>query len=63
MHRKNRENIDEHEKSPEHLKASEEAYIELSELYNWSRIECVKDDKLRSIEDINDEILKIIKEI
>ena len=61
--RKNRENIDEHEKSPEHLKASEEAYIELSELYNWSRIECVKDDKLRSIEDINDEILKIIKEI
>ena len=61
--RKNRENIDEHEKSPEHLKASEEAYIELSELYNWSRIECIKDDKLRSIEDINDEILKIIKEI
>lgn len=61
--RKNRENIDEHEKSPEHLKASEEAYIELSELYNWSRIECIKDEKLRTIEDINDEILKIIKEI
>ena len=61
--RKNRENVDEHEKSPEHLKASEEAYIELSELYNWSRIECIKDEKLRSIEDINDEILKIIKEI
>lgn len=61
--RKNRESIDEHEKSPEHLKASEEAYIELSELYNWSRIECIKDNKLRSIEDINDEILKVIKEI
>lgn len=61
--RKNRENIDEHEKSPEYLKDSEDAYIELSELYNWSRIECIKDNKLRSIEDINDEILKIVKEV
>ncbi len=61
--KKNREHLDEHEKDPEHLKHAEEAYIELSELYNWSRIECVKDDKIRSIEDINDEIFKIIEEI
>ena len=61
--RKNREHIDEHEKSQEHLKQAEEAYIELSELYNWDRIECVKDDKLRSIEDINEDILNIIKEM
>ena len=61
--RKNRENIDEHEKSPEYLKSSEEAYIELSELYNWNRIECIKNDKLRTIEEINDEIIKIVEEI
>ena len=61
--RKNRENIDEHEKSPEYLKASEEAYIELSELYNWDRIECIKENELRTIEDINDEILKLINEM
>ena len=61
--KKNREYLDEHEKSPEHLKHAEEAYIELSELYNWSRIECVKDDEIRTIEDINDEIFKIIEEI
>ena len=61
--RKNRETIDEHEKSPEYLKASEDAYIELSELYNWDRIECIKDNNLRTIEDINDEILKIVEEI
>ena len=61
--RKNRESIDEHEKSPEHLKASEEAYVELSELYNWDRIECIKDNKLRTIEDINDEIFEIIEKI
>ena len=61
--RKNREFIDEHEKSEDHLKNAEKAYVELSELYNWSRIDCVKDDKLRSIEDINEEILKIVEEI
>ena len=60
--RKNRELIDEHEKSSEHLKNAEEAYIELSELYNWDRIECIKDNKLRTIEDINEEILKLIEE-
>ena len=61
--KKNREFLDEHEKNPEHLKHAEDAYIELSELYNWSRIECVKNDEIRSIEDINDEVFKIIKEI
>lgn len=61
--RKNRTTIDEHEKSIEHLKSAEEAYIELSELYNWDKIECIKNDKLRSVEDINNEIINIIKEI
>ena len=60
--RKNREYLDEHEKSSEHLMHAEEAYMELSELYNWDKIECVKDNHLRSVEDINEEILKIIDE-
>jgi len=60
--RKNREFIDEHEKSEEHLKSAEKAYVELSELYHWNKIECIKDGKLRTIEDINDEIYKIIME-
>lgn len=60
---KNRENLDEHEKSSEHLKQAEEAYIELSELYNWNRIECVKDNELRTIEDISEEIIKLVEEI
>ena len=59
---KNRESLDEHEKSPEHLKNAERAYVELSELYNWDRVECIKDNKLRSIEDISDEIFKIVNE-
>ena len=60
---KNRKFLDEYEKSPEHLKNAEEAYVELSELYNWSRIECIKDGKIRTIEDINNEILNIVKDI
>ena len=58
---KNRQFLDEHEKSPEHLKNAERAYVELSQLYNWDTIECVQDNKLRSIEDINNEIyMKIV---
>ena len=61
--KKNRENLDENEKSPEHLQGAERAYLELAELYNWDKIECVKDGVLRSIEDINDEILNLIEEM
>lgn len=61
--KKNRVNLDENEKSPEHLKGAERAYLELVELYNWDKIECVKDGELRSIEDINEEILKLIEEM
>ena len=60
--KQNREFLDEHEKSPEHLKNAERAYVELSELYNWNKVECVKDNKLRTIEDISDEIFKIVNE-
>ena len=49
-------------KKLEEQKRAEEAYIELSELYNWYRVECVRDGILRSVEDINQEILKIVKE-
>lgn len=60
--RKNRTDIDKHEKSVDHLKHAEEAYLELSELYNWNKIECIKDGELRSIEDISGEILNIVEE-
>lgn len=56
----NRTINDENEKDENYLKLSEQAYIELSELYNWKTIECVEDGKLRSIEEINDDILKAL---
>lgn len=60
--KKNRISLDEHEKSEEHLKNSEIAYLELSSYYNWININCIKDNSIRTIEDINNEIMENIKE-
>lgn len=60
---KNRKVLDEAEKSPKHLKQAEEAYIELSQLYNWDVVKCVRNDTIKSIEEINDEIFNIINSI
>lgn len=58
--KKNRGSLDKAEKDEEHLKNAERAYLELVGLYNWKYINCIKDDELRSIPDINQEIMNII---
>ncbi len=58
---RDREQLDEYEKDYEQLKLAEEAYIELSQLYNWDRIECTKDGHIRTVEEINDDILELVK--
>lgn len=60
--KKNREVLDEAETNEEHLKRSEEAYVELSELYHWTVIECEDKEKkeIRTIESIHQEILSAI---
>ena len=60
--KKNRISLDEHEKSEEHLKNSEVAYLELASYYHWVNINCIKDKTIRTIEDISDEIMKNIEE-
>ncbi len=57
---KNRKFLDEYEQNPQHLQNAERAYIELSQLYNWDKIECIKENKLRSIEDIHEELYNLI---
>lgn len=37
------------------------AYIELSELYNWDSIDCVFNNKMKSVEEIHEEIMKIVR--
>lgn len=37
------------------------AYIELSELYNWDSIDCVSNNNMKSVEEIHEEIMKIVR--
>ena len=62
--RKSRQYSDAVENDEKYMRNAEIAYLELSELYNWHKIACINDNKLRTIEDINNEITSIIlKEI
>ena len=57
----NEDKKDIHERSKEHLK---DAYVEackLAKKYNWYEVKCVKDNEIRSIEDIHEEIYNEIK--
>ena len=36
------------------------AYLELAELYHWDVINCIENDHLRSIEEIHNEIVKLV---
>ncbi len=47
---------DEVEKSIDYLKNSEEAYLQLADLYKWTKIDCVIGEKLRTPEDISEEV-------
>ena len=44
------------------LRMAETAYLELSTIYDYEKINCLKEDKFRSIEDISLEILEKTKE-
>ena len=63
-----RENKITHEKQKDIIEKNKQntidAYnnaLELVKKYNWYEIKCVKDDKIRTIEDINDEIYELVK--
>lgn len=58
----NRKELDQHETSEENLKNAENAYLEMADLFNFIKIECVKDKQIRTIPDIQEEIYsKVIK--
>jgi dTMP kinase len=62
--KKNREETpDQHESNKAHLEQAEKAYLELTEKYGYKKITCVKDDIIRTIDDINDEVVAKIEEI
>lgn len=56
------EEKDIHENNKEYLINSYNNSLEIAEKYNWLKVNCIKDKKMRSIEDISEEIYsKVIK--
>ena len=50
-----------HERDKNHLIDSYNAACEVAKEYNWYEIKCIKDNNLRTIEDIHEEIYKEVK--
>ena len=50
-----------HERDKNHLKDAYNAACYVAKKYNWYQVKCVKDDKIRTIEDIHEEIYNEIK--
>lgn len=57
------EKLDQHEASYENQVNSISVYLYLSKLYNFIKIDCVSDGKIRSVEDINDEIYSKVRKL
>jgi len=57
---KNREELDEHEQSEENLINAENAFLEMCDLFDFIKIECINNNELRSIDDISNEIFSNI---
>ena len=51
-----------HESDKEHLLDAYSAACDVAKDYNWHEVICVKDDQIRTIEDIHEEIYNVIKE-
>ncbi len=60
---KNRTEIDEHESSTENLVNAENAYLEMAKLYDFKKIECVSNDKIKDIKEISEEVYQIVKSL
>ena len=57
------EKKDIHEVNEDYLKKSYDNATAISKKYSWCEIECVEDNKIKTIERINDEIFSKIEEL
>ncbi len=56
-----KEGVDQHESDREHLTNAERAYLELSLKYDYQVINCVNDNQVRTIENINEELYQEVR--
>lgn len=54
------EALDDHEKDENYLKNAELAYLELAKKMKFKIIHCVKDNQIRTLEDINQEVFEYV---
>ena len=52
-----------HEKDLEYLKSVSDTSISIANKFNWHYIECIKDNKMRTIEEIHEDIYSAVKKI
>lgn len=52
-----------HEKNEEYLEASYKNAVQIAQEYDWKQIVCVKDDEIRTIDDLHEEIYQYVKNI
>lgn len=52
-----------HENDKEYLRKSYDNALFVAKKYNWNIVSCVRDNKIREIDDINDEIYSIITKL
>lgn len=57
-----KEKLDEHEQDDNHLINAESAYLELSSLYDFDIISCVAKEKVKTKEEISDELYFLVKD-
>ena len=55
------EKLDQLEKSAKHLKNAEKAYKELAKLYNFETVKCGNKTKIKTIEEIHNDVVTIIE--
>ncbi len=56
-------NADIHEQHMDYLKMCRSTGLEAAEFYGWNIIHCAKDGKMRSIEDIHNEIFALVQSV
>lgn len=52
-----------HESNPEYLRKSYENSLQIAEKYGWTKINCSKDNNLREIDDIHEEIYSLVQDV
>ena len=56
-----KEKLDEAEKAENYLKRGEKAYLELAEFYHYDIVNCVEKNKIRTVEEISEDVYQLVR--